>query len=217
MGEPLRVDSASVAPAVWTHARRVLLLCAEADRSIVELTRPELELQRFRVDVVTHAFDAYSVQSAIGADPCPTVVAVVVSRARVRATARPLIDAFSEVAGPLHRLFILDLRRRPGMPQQIRDILEAARGLELTMEVGRTTLGALTASATRKPQTLGEVKLSPSNVGTRRLQVVHPPVLLGPQFRETAQTIPPRTRFRVSDTGQNRHAFATRPDLPQID
>lgn len=215
MGEPLRIDSASPNPWVPLEARRVLLLCAEPDRSIVELARPQLELQSLQVDVVSDAFDPDTVCDALRADPSPTVVAVVVSRARVRRAARPLIDAFSEVAGPLHRLFVLDLRRRPSVLQQVRVLSEAIEGLELTLQIGRESQASLTVSATTNPRASGERRLSPCGLGTRRLRVVQPPVLLSAAVHEGAHTIPAKTRFRVSRA--ERTMSATRPDLPLVD
>lgn len=193
-----------------------MLLCAPADRAVVELIRPQLELQRLRVDVVTDAFDAYSVSNALAADACPTVVAVVVSRERSRRVARPLLDAFSKVAGPFHRLLVLDLRRGPSALQQVRVLSEAVEGLELTMEIGRESRAGLTTSATVSPQATGERRLSPCGMGTRPLRVVEPPVLLSPAVHPAAQTIPARTRFRLAANGSRRRMPATCPDLPLL-
>jgi len=215
MGEPLRIDSASPTPWTSLEAKRVLLLCAEADRSIVELARPQLELQSLQVDVVDDASDPHTVWDALHADPRPTVVAVVVSRARARAATRPLLDAFSEVAGPVHRLFVLDLRRRPSVLEQVRALSAAVEGLELTLQIGRESRAALTVSATTNPRASGERRLSPCGMGTRRLHVVQPPVLLSAAVHEGSQTIPARTRFRLRR--EDRPMSATCPELPPID
>ncbi|MGH1345186.1 MAG: hypothetical protein ACRBN8_26730 [Nannocystales bacterium] len=215
MGEPLRIDSASTAPWASLEAKRVLLLCAEDDRLGLELTRPQLELQNLQVEVVSDAFDPRAVWAALEADPCPTVVAVVVSQARARRAARPLIDAFSEVAGPRHRLLVLDLRRRTSVLQQVRALSGAIEGLELTLQIARGSRAALTTSATANPRAAGERRLSPCGMGTRPLRVVQPSVLLSADVHSGAQTIPARTRFRV--TRPERPMAETCPELPLID
>ena len=216
MGEPLRIDHASVAHGASPETRRVVLFCTQADQGVVELVRPQLELQALRVDIVTTAFDSHTVSSALAVDACPTVVAVVVSRTRSRRVARPLVDAFSEVAGPLHRLLILDLRRVPSALQQVRVLSGAMEGLELTMELGRDSRADLTASATVSPRATGERRLSPCSTGTRPLRVVEPPVLLSPAVHHRAQTIPARTRFRLAERPPGRRMAATCPDLPTL-
>ena len=215
MGEPLRIDFASPAPWTSLEARRVLLLCTEVDRSIVELARPQLELQGLQVDVVSDALDSRTMWDVLQADACPTVVAVVVSRMRVRRAARPLMDAFSEVAGPMHRLFVLDLRRRPSVLEQVRALSEAIEGLELTLQIGRESRAELTVSATANPRASGERRLSPCGVGTRALRVVQAPVLLSAAVHEGSHTIPARTRFRLR--ASERPMSATSPDLPPVD
>lgn len=220
MGEPLRIESASAAPWMSLKPERILLLCADADRAVVELARPQLELQRLRVDVVTDAFDPDTVLNALEAAACPTVVAVVVSRARVRRVARPLIDAFSEVTGPYNRLFVLDLRRQTSVLEQVRALSEAVEGLELTLAIGRESQAALTTSASVSPRVSGERRLSPCATGTRRLRVVEPPVLLDPAVHAGSQTVPAGTRFRLSSRGSGRRSRdlpATSPDLPRIE
>ncbi|MBV1856857.1 MAG: hypothetical protein KUG77_00500 [Nannocystaceae bacterium] len=217
MGEPLRIDPASCAAWESREAKRVLLLCAEQDRSVVELARPQLELQGLRVDVVTDAFDPHTVWNALAADACPTVVAVVVSGARARSAARATVDAFSEVAGRFHRLFVLDLRRRPSVLQQVRALSDAVEGLRLTLEIARDSRADLTVSATASPRASGERSFAPCAKGTWRLHVVQPPVLLGAAVYQGSQTIPATTRFPVSGSRLDRHTFETCPDLPLID
>lgn len=217
MGEPLRIDSVSRAPWESPDAKRIVLLCAGADRAVVELARPQLELQHLQVDVVSDAFDPQTVWTALHASTCPTVVAVVVSRTHARSAARPIIDAYSEVAGPLHRLLVLDLRRSPSVLQQVRVVSEALEGLELTLQVGRESRADLAISATTNPRASGERRLSPCGLGTRRLRVVEPPVLLSAAVHGGAQTVPATTRFHVTTTRTQRPMPGTRPDLRPID
>ncbi len=217
MGEPLRIVSAPHVPRPSLEAKRILLLCADADRDVVELARSQLELQSLRVDVVSHAFDPHTVGGALAADGRPTVVAVVVSRTRTRDAARPVIDAFCAVAGPHHRLFVLDLRQRPSVLEQVRALSEAIEGLELTLQIGRDSRAALTASATTSPRASGERRLSMCGMGTRRLRVVQPPVLLSAAVHDGSQTVPAQTRFHLSGRRPERAQSTTRPDLPPLD
>ncbi len=217
MGEPLRIEPVSPAPWMSLEPKRILLLCAQTDRPIVELVGPPLAFQGVRVDVVPDAFDSHTVGSALAAAACPTVVAVVVSHARTRSAARPLLDAFSEVTGPYNRLFVLDLRRRASLMEQVRSLCDAIEGLRSTLAIGRESRAALTMSASIRPQASGGWRLSPSGAGTRRLHVVDPPVLLGPSVHWGSLSISVGTRFRMNPRVRGRDSSPTSPDLPVID
>lgn len=194
-------------------ANRVLVLCAEPDAARMELARPQLELQGTAVEVACALHDVDVARAAVARTPGPVVVAVVVSPAFDRVSARPFIEMVSASADASQRLFVLDVRHHPSVVRQCRAFSRALEGLQRTLEIEHHSRGGLTTSASRSATASGSAG-SPGAIPTAPLRVVHPPVLLAWPLHTVAEVVPASVRFEIPRRPRrSRASVETRPDI----
>ncbi len=145
--------------------------------------------------------------------PGPVVVAVVVSPAFDRVSARPFIEMVSASADASQRLFVLDVRHHPSVVRQCRAFARALEGYQRTLEIEHHSRGGLATSASRSATASGSAG-SPGAIPTAPLRVVHPPVLLAWPLHTVAEVVPASVRFEIPRRPRrSRASVETRPDI----